>query len=310
MGDRNSSQNNQAVVVRGRAGPSNPILGVIANRYEVRNEIGSGSYGSVHYGKDRLTGHTVAIKITRTQSGIFALTHEANIYVTIRSLCPTYRGFARLCYSEVTPDPTAVLILEMLGRPVSFVLLEYIQRNGRHFSNTRIMKIGIQVVQHIRVFHSVGYMHEDIKPDNILVGKHNDNRMHLVDFGLSKKIFGRDGNHNRYPRDTGATITIFSSRARVFGSPPGRRDDLECLGFCFLYLKTGQLPWSDGARGKTGARLLEYLRWVHRRTSTRQLCEGFGSHLANYFTHLRNLEFSAAPNYDYLINCLEAMKAA
>lgn len=306
----NSHPGNHSVVVAGSVGPSNAARGVIAARYEIRNQIGSGTYGSVYSGKDRVNGRPVAIKISTTQTGIATVTNEAHIYGAIRSLYPTYRGFAKFYYNEVTRDPLGILILEMLGRSISDVLGEYLRKNSRHFSNKRIMKIGIQAVHHIRMLHSVGYMHEDIKPNNILVGRENDRRVVLIDFGLSKKIFGPHGNHVRYSRETGLSVNLFSSRARIFGSPPGRRDDLESLGMCFVYLKTSRLPWSEAARGKRGVRLLEHLRWAHRRVSTRQLCEGFGEHLENYFSHLRSLDFRALPNYQYLIDCLEAVKTS
>jgi serine/threonine protein kinase len=48
----------------------------------------------------------------------------------------------------------------------------------------------------IEVLHNLGFVHCDIKPDNILISSDKkDNTILLVDFGLSHKFTGSDGSH-------------------------------------------------------------------------------------------------------------------
>lgn len=52
-----------------------------------------------------------------------------------------------------------------------------------------VKKIGVQLVNKVRVMHSYDIVHNDIKPGNILFGmKEKRNKIFLVDFGLSDRL--------------------------------------------------------------------------------------------------------------------------
>lgn len=42
----------------------------------------------------------------------------------------------------------------------------------------------------------MGYLHLDIKPDNIVVGKNEDKKkLFLIDYGISERFLTKEGNH-------------------------------------------------------------------------------------------------------------------
>ena len=52
----------------------------------------------------------------------------------------------------------------------------------------------------LEVFHDEGFIHCDIKPDNIMIGDYtvdnnNVNKIYLIDFGISQKYLSDDGSH-------------------------------------------------------------------------------------------------------------------
>ncbi len=59
-------------------------------------------------------------------------------------------------------------------------------KHNRTFSETEIIKIGCDICKALRLCHSKGIIHRDIKPDNIFVNK--DGNYKLGDFGISKSL--------------------------------------------------------------------------------------------------------------------------
>lgn len=53
--------------------------------------------------------------------------------------------------------------------------------------------IGVQLIDRIKYFHQRGFIHRDIKPDNLLMGLGNKSKtMFIIDMGLSKKYFVKE----------------------------------------------------------------------------------------------------------------------
>ena len=62
--------------------------------------------------------------------------------------------------------------MELLGLSLKDIL----KRSKKHFSTKCVMTIGIQMLDRLEKFHDEGFIHCDIKPDNILIGNYtNDN---------------------------------------------------------------------------------------------------------------------------------------
>ena len=80
------------------------------------------------------------------------------------------------------------------------------------------MSMAIKLVDLLEVFHDQGYIHCDIKPDNIMIGDFTKdsklvNRLYLIDFGISQKYLNDDGTHMAFERDVPFKgNVIFSSR--------------------------------------------------------------------------------------------------
>jgi serine/threonine protein kinase len=62
-------------------------------------------------------------------------------------------------------DKSKFFIQSKLGRGISTIFYKY----KKNFKKIDVLKIGIQLLKVIERFHSLGYVHRDIKPDNILI---------------------------------------------------------------------------------------------------------------------------------------------
>ena len=67
-------------------------------------------------------------------------------------------------------------------------LEELLKQCGGRFSLQTVTLVFIQALKRLRSFHSVFYIHRDLKPDNFIIGNRNEreeNTIYLIDFGFS-----------------------------------------------------------------------------------------------------------------------------
>ena len=62
------------------------------------------------------------------------------------------------------------------------------------FTLKQLSDLGMQLVSQLEILHKLGYTHGDIKFKNICFDKISGNYS-LIDFGLAKRIFHRNGMH-------------------------------------------------------------------------------------------------------------------
>jgi serine/threonine protein kinase len=106
----------------------------------------------------------------------------------------------------------------------------------------------IKIVEYV---HAKNIIHRDIKPENFLIGKgRSKQRIFIINFGVAKKYRSSRGEHIKYREGKGLTGTAkYASINTHMGIEQTRRDDLESLGYIFIYFLNGKLPW-QGLRTK------------------------------------------------------------
>jgi len=86
------------------------------------------------------------------------------------------------------------------------------------FSKQTVIQIGLQLIDRLHALHSIGYLHMDIKPDNLLLQSENfssleSSNIFLIDFGISKRYVDRFGNHIKFRTDVPFQgNTLFASK--------------------------------------------------------------------------------------------------
>ena len=86
----------------------------------------------------------------------------------------------------------------------------------------------------------IGYIHNDLKLDNILIGNDDPSTIYLIDFGTSTKYLDTDGAHIQNKRLGSFTGNLlFSSINSCKGNTKSRRDDVESAIFIMIYLLNG-----------------------------------------------------------------------
>lgn len=116
---------------------------------------------------------------------------------------------------------------------------------GNHFSLKTVLMIADQMISRLEFLHKKGFIHCDIKPENMLLGRgYNSNVIYLIDFGLSKRFIDENRNHIDYGENSVicGTARYMSINCHI-GINLSRRDDMESLGYVLIYLLKGSLPW-------------------------------------------------------------------
>jgi mitogen-activated protein kinase 1/3 len=155
------------------------------NRYEIRREIGRGSYGSVFKAFDRVSKKYVAIK------------HLHNIFSDI---IDGKRAFREIALLQRLKQPNIVSLLDVYVEKddlINFndvcVVLEFAEsdlknymRSGVHLEMRDIIQITYHILAGLNYLHSAGVLHRDLKPANVLLFENGYTK--ICDFGLSRFV--------------------------------------------------------------------------------------------------------------------------
>eukprot|EP00164_Ancoracysta_twista_P002390 GFYU01003167.1.p1 GENE.GFYU01003167.1~~GFYU01003167.1.p1 ORF type:complete len:426 (-),score=79.15 GFYU01003167.1:129-1406(-) len=271
--------------------PHAPVC--VAERYQLGRMIGSGSFGEVFIAKDKKTKEEVAVKLEPTRARVPQLAFEAKVYQLLHGGA----GIPNVRLAGREGDYN-VLVLDLLG-PNLEDLLSFC---GRKFSLKTVCLLAEQMISRIEWMHSKSLIHRDIKPDNFLMGLgKNSTTVCCVDFGLAKKYRdARTHQHIPYRENRALTGTArYCSINTHKCISQSRRDDMEALGYVFVYMAKGSLPW-QGIKANTKTQ--KYERIMERKVSTNlhTLCQDLPPQFAAFMTSARELKFEEKPDYAYL----------
>lgn len=165
---------------------------LVANRYQLRNELGQGGQGIVYEADDLELGRRVAIKKVRRE-----YEDDPN---AIGGLIEEARNTSRLDHSSIVPvydvnkDERGKPLFAMRlirGERLSDVIdrIDYKQLNRSKYLNAirPLIRHLIDVCNAVQyAFDDNNVIHRDIKPDNIMIDRYGDTV--LMDWGMGKSV--------------------------------------------------------------------------------------------------------------------------
>lgn len=148
--------------------------------------------------------------------------------------------------------------------------------------------------------HSCGYVHNDLKLQNILVGKNDPENIYLIDFGLSCPYLDAEGNHvdQKFMGKFSGNF-LFASQNSCGGNTKSRRDDIQGLMNIMAYLlNKNVLPWSDFHSKFEDRDFKAFLKERLKTKYTIEVLDLFSPNLREIMMKVYCMKYSDEPPYD------------
>ncbi|EGD82598.1 CK1/VRK protein kinase [Salpingoeca rosetta] len=203
------------------------------------------------------------------------------------------------------------------------------------------LAITLQMQEALRYVHERGYIHGDLKPENICIDEQHPGRVYLIDFGCCELFDASGGSMTRHEpyevlpaRKHDGTLEFTGVDAHA-GAKLSRRGDLEMLCYVLLQFLLGEPSWfpicakvTDKTRNAAGdkveaqkRKLFDYpgasgMTTAAITAARNHLHALIGSHpgtdaVADVFAHVMSLKYDEKPDYSRLTAVLQAgLKAA
>ncbi|HKN82898.1 MAG TPA: serine/threonine-protein kinase, partial [Pyrinomonadaceae bacterium] len=214
---------------------------VIAGRFRIEREIGTGGMGTVYLASHLGLERAVAVKIIKRE-------FVGDADVSDRFLREA-RTMAKLRH------PNAAMIFDAGNLPDGrhFIVMEFVEgetlsqalaREGR-FSALKAVNIATEICDVLEEAHRIGIIHRDLKPSNILLGKRG---VCVLDFGVAKVIASSvESTFTHASTGSGQLIGTprYMSPEQCLGQRVGARSDLYTLGVWLYEMLAGRPPFVD-----------------------------------------------------------------
>jgi serine/threonine protein kinase len=210
------------------------VINIHHKNYIIQDRIGSGKFGSVYKGYHIRTNNKVAVKVESCNSSYITLKNEAKIlrYLSDNKCreVPSIHWYGNI-------DNYLVLILPRYDCSL------YELRQNTNVDKVLIDNLMTKMLYIIQEVHKSYVVHRDIKPHHFMV---SNGHLTLIDFGIS--TFFVDENKKKIKNNHKECIIGSKNYCSYFiheGHNYSPRDDLLSIGYIYLFLNYGKLPWEN-----------------------------------------------------------------
>jgi len=264
------------------------ISSIICNKYTVTSVLGYGKFGVVYDGTTK-DNERVAIKVEKSDSTHKVLKHEVTVLNYL--FYSGTKNIPKIYWFGQHHEHTCLVMSHF-----SCSLHDYILRKGT-LEPKKLASMMIKCIDVIESIHKHHILHRDIKPQNFMI---KDGDLYMIDFGLSNVFIDDDGEHI-VKKDPSSVIGSprYISYYNHCGEPMSRRDDLISLGYMYMFMQNGKLPW-DSTGSETNINDPANILRRNAKEWTK-LNESLDGPIKMYLKYCYELKYNMEPNYHILM---------
>ena len=219
----------------------------LGDRYRLLELIGDGGMGQVFRAERLATGHIVAIKLLHSE---FSAVEQV-----VRRFEREAKVTTRLSHPNIVKmfefgewNGRLFLAMELLPGTSLAQLIKSPDTVASRFTVKRTMAIIAPVLAALDYAHTLGVVHRDMKPDNIMVspprGLLSRERVRLLDFGIAKLGDDREANGRKLTQ-VGLILGTpdYMSPEQAAGQQADVRSDLYSCGVILYEMLAGRRPF-------------------------------------------------------------------
>lgn len=213
---------------------------MVAGRYDIVRQLGTGGMGSVYLARDRILGsEEVAIKILHRQLA-YDTKYTQRFLREVQLMRRVNHNNVIRTYDVGADGDIVYFSMELIRGTCLLSVME----NGA-LSIDQLLDLVVQICEGLEAIHSANIIHRDLKPENVMYLR--DGSIKIADFGVARPEQSHLTEHNE----------VIGSAAYMapeiwLGEEITAKVDLYSLGIILYELFTGVLPFE----GETPALLM------------------------------------------------------
>ncbi|MSP60490.1 MAG: hypothetical protein EXR72_09150 [Myxococcales bacterium] len=246
---------------------------ILNGRYQVKERIGEGGFGTVYRGEQLQMGRECALKVlhpkmARDPQVVGRFRREAHAASVLKNA-----HTVSIYDFDQTPEGILYLAMELLhGRSLHADMQE------GAMPVAQVVRILDGIADSLGEAHLQGIVHRDIKPENVFLETRGSDRdyVKVLDFGIAKIVSGggEGGSGVRAPALTAAGQTLgtleYMSPEQLMGLALDGRSDLYAIGILAYEMLTGDLPFVCKTSGEMITHHLKTVPAAPSKTSPEQ----------------------------------------
>ncbi|MGC9971433.1 MAG: protein kinase [Bryobacteraceae bacterium] len=214
--------------------------------YEICALLGAGGMGEVYRARDARLGRDVALKVV-----LAGFESDASFRLRFEQEA---RAVAALNH------PNIVVVYDVgPGYIVSELVDGVVLRKLGPQPLRHTLELAAQIAEGLAAAHSIGIVHRDVKPENVMVTK--DGRAKILDFGIAKRDFSASevGAAAMVATQPGMVMgtASYMSPEQIRGLPLDRRSDIFSLGLVLHEMLTGRKAFSADSAAEVMSAILK-----------------------------------------------------